>query len=205
MPKKINAIFFDFDGTLFDTAPDIRSAYLRTFEELKLAVDPAQFKIGPPMRECILGVLPESSEAEIARISRSFVDCYDNSGFPATTLYPGIPALLDRLQHCRLFIATNKRFNPTWLILEKFRLWERFEGVYAIDTFPGRPPKGKLLATVLAEKKIAPDDAVIVGDTAGDITAGQTAGIATCGVTWGYGTPDELAAADRLIDHPAEF
>ena len=60
--------------------------------------------------------------------------------------------------------------------------------------------KAELLAEVMRERGIAPADAVMVGDTKGDVTSGAAAGMYTIGCTWGYGTREELEGADEIYD-----
>ena len=63
-------------------------------------------------------------------------------------------------------------------------------------------PKAEVLRRALAERGIDPDDAVMVGDTRGDVEAGKGAGLYTIGCTWGYGTREELEGADERRDTP---
>lgn len=86
-----------------------------------------------------------------------------------------------------------------------------FDGVYTSDMFMGAahaPPgiptdravgKAQILSAALAELGIAPEDAVMVGDTRLDVEAGKANGMRTIGVTWGYGSRAELAAADEMV------
>jgi phosphoglycolate phosphatase len=208
MEQYAESVWFDFDGTLFDTEPDIRNAYLAVFDHFDIEVDPGIFKIGPPMRECILQVFPDCDEATLAAIMARFVEVYDNSGFPGTILYPGVAGRLRELAGAgvKLFIATNKRLNPTLLILDKFELRSCFTAVYGVDSFlPERPAKGEALRRGLLRHRLDAAAAVMVGDTAGDIAAGKFAGMKTLGVTWGYGGGEELRDADTLIDHPDQL
>lgn len=63
----------------------------------------------------------------------------------------------------------------------------------------GKLKKPALLAKILADRGISAADAVMVGDTASDFEAARANGIESVGVTWGYGKPEELALADRLV------
>ena len=63
-----------------------------------------------------------------------------------------------------------------------------------------RLTKAELLAHVMGTRGIDPSDAVMVGDTAGDVAAGKAAGMYTIGCTWGYGSREELEGADEIYD-----
>ena len=80
---------------------------------------------------------------------------------------------------------------------------ELFDGYYSFDMYPGEKlKKAELLKRVMAVRGIDPADAVMVGDTQGDVDAGRGAGIHTIGVTWGYGSRAELEGADEIHDAP---
>ena len=61
------------------------------------------------------------------------------------------------------------------------------------DTHPSKPHPSMLRAA-LAETGVAPDRAVMVGDTEFDIAMGRAAGVGTIGVAWGYHPRARLAA-----------
>jgi phosphoglycolate phosphatase-like HAD superfamily hydrolase len=53
----------------------------------------------------------------------------------------------------------------------------------------------------------APEDCLLVGDSAADMEAGRRAGVKTCAVLWGYGEREQLAKwePDYWISHPSEL
>ncbi len=210
MNNTIDSIWFDLDGTLLDTAPDILGTYAEVFRKFGFDVRHEALRIGPPLRECILEVLPDCDEKTIAGMIAGFIDAYDSSGFPGTVFYPGIQKLLQDIHEAGIpaFVATNKRMRATELILKHFELEKYFAGVYATDVFPGEKlPKSEVLNRALALHGCSPAAAVMVGDTSGDIKAGQLAGMITAGVKWGYGSPEELSGArpDFLFDSADEL
>ena len=104
-----------------------------------------------------------------------------------------------RTQGGRAYIVTNKRHNATQLIAKKFG-WDRtLDGVWSYDTFGTKYSKSELLAKLLGDLGVDPKDAVMVGDTKGDVDAGKANGVSTIGVTYGYGTAEEVASADLVF------
>ena len=202
--------FFDFDGTLCDTEEDIKNAWRATIRELGLDLAPFEmhYVTGPAIDDMVRIMWPESADAAlIAAVRTAFVRHYDTGGFPLTQPYSGVVARLNALKAagCRLYIVTNKRDAPTRRIAEKFG-WNRlFDGIWSYDTFEERYRKDTLLAKILSDRGIAAGDAVMVGDTRGDVDAGKANGMATIGVTWGYGSRDELVDADRTFDSAREL
>ena len=207
----MEAVFFDFDGTLCDTRTDILDSYRRTFVRLGLDCDQQAFRIGPPLAECVREVLPDAPDELITEIARVFRELYDDSGFPATAPYSGVVPMLAELRKTAvpLFIATNKRLCPMRKILEKFNLHDAFVEFYTIDTpLPsGETGKTGMLRTALARHGFHPDRCVMIGDTVGDIRAGAAAGMKTLAVAWGYETLPQLQAEqpDFVAVHPQDI
>ena len=139
----------------------------------------------------------------VARIRELFGPAYDTSGFPNTRPYPWVPGWLANLRArgCGLYVATNKRWRPLEALRTRLGWEDVFDGWYAFDMYEGRRlKKSELLAHVMETRGIDPADAVMVGDTAGDVVAGKAAGMYTIGCTWGYGSRDELEGADEIYD-----
>ena len=197
--------FFDLDGTLAQTGEDIIAAWKRSVADLGRTCPRFDevFKIGPTLEQVIYDLFDDASPELVAQMVARFRPNYDESGFPNTVPYPGVPERLAELKAsgARLYIVTNKRHAPTQAIVRKFG-WDRlFDGVWSFDTISGvKYKKPQLLAYLLQKLEIDPTDAVMVGDTKGDVDAGKANGMYTIGVTWGYGSREELVGADEIVD-----
>lgn len=199
--------FFDFDGTLCDTEADIKSAWRAVIRKLgrECPQFDAVYKTGPSIDQVTYMLFDDATPELVEQIRTLFKTCYDQSGFPETKPYPWIPAWLADLKAkgCRIYVATNKRFNPMGALMRKMGWVELFDGYYSFDMYDGlKLKKAELLKRVMAERGIDPADAVMVGDTRGDVEAGKGAGLYTIGCTWGYGTREELEGADEIHDAP---
>jgi len=203
---QLKNVFFDLDGTLLDTQADIRDCMAQALrenggnEEAFFRI----FRIGPPLNATVTQCLPPEQANLVPGIVARFRDLYDQSGFPNTKPYAGIEALLHRLKEegFRVFIATNKRLNPTRLIVQTLGWEELFTDVFAFDALPGQTlTKSQMLAYGLEKWGGTPSESVMVGDTPGDVQGGKEAGFLTVGVCWGYATADEVqnAKPDRLV------
>lgn len=197
--------FFDLDGTLARTGKDIVDAWKKTIADLGLACPRFDevFRIGPTLQDMAHELFDDATPELVSRLTEGFRPNYDASTFPSTEPYPGVQEFLAELKRCgeKIYIATNKRYAPTKLIAEKFG-WDRlFDGIWSHDTFPGEKlTKSELLARIVKERGIDPCTAVMVGDTRGDVEAGKANGMYTVALTWGYGSADELAGADSVVD-----
>ena len=197
--------FFDLDGTLARTGEDIIAAWKRSIADLGRECprfDEA-FTIGPTLEKVVYDLFDDASPELVAQMVERFRPNYDESGFPNTVPYPGVPERLAALKAdgAKLYIVTNKRHVPTQGIVRKFGWDALFDGVWSFDSFPGvKYRKPDLIAHLLKDLAIDPADAVMVGDTKGDVDAGRANGLRTVGVTWGYGSREELADADEIVD-----
>lgn len=199
--------FFDFDGTLCDTEADIKSAWRKALRMIGRECPrfDAVYRTGPTIDQVVHMLFDDATPELVDRVRAAFRPCYDESGFPETKPYPWVPGWLDalRAQGCRLYVATNKRYSPMGALMRKMGWLDLFDGYYSFDMYPGEKlKKADLLKRVMAERGIDPADAVMVGDTRGDVEAGRGAGLYTIGVTWGYGSRAELEGADEIHDAP---
>ena len=201
--------FFDLDGTLARTGEDIIAAWKGAIAALgrDLTRFDEVFKIGPTLEKMVYELYDDATPELVTALMEAFKPRYDESGFPNTEPYPGVPELLAAIRAAggKSYIVTNKRHRATQLIARKFG-WDRtLDGVWSYDTFEAKYKKPELLAKLVADLGVDPKDAVMVGDTKGDVDAGKANGMATIGVTYGYGTADEVSAADLVFSSAGEI
>ena len=200
--------FFDLDGTLARTDADIVVAWKGALRDLgrDLSNFDKVFRIGPTLEKVVYELYDDATPQLVEDLMARFKPLYDESGFPNTVPYPGVPELLAAIRAAggKSYVVTNKRHNATQLIAKKFG-WDRLmDGVWSYDTFGTKYRKPELLARLVRDLGIDPKDAVMVGDTKGDVDAGAANGMTTVGVTYGYGAREELAAADFIFDTAAD-
>ena len=197
--------FFDFDGTLARTGEDIILAWKKTITDMGLSCPHFDevFSIGPTIERVTYELFDNATPELVAEITERYKPNYDESGFPNTVPYPGVPEKLAALKEsgAKIYIVTNKRHAATQKIVKAMGWGGMFDGVWSFDSFPGvKYKKPELLARLLKDLGVVPSDAVMVGDTKGDIDAGKANGVHTIGVTWGYGAREELSEADELCE-----
>lgn len=207
--------FFDLDGTLADTDGDIRRAWRAALEEMGVDTEPFDrlFVAGPTIEDMAKRMYPELySENFVSELRRRFGEHYDGDGFPSTCEYPGVLDYVRKIKSsgAKVCIVTNKRFAGARAMSRHFGWDDVFDGLYAADMYADDPQIGKLkkpelLKLVIGKLGAAPDECVMVGDTANDFRAAEFNSIDSVAVAWGYGKEDELKLATRTVSSPEEM
>ena len=203
-------VFFDLDGTLADTDPDIRGAWKATLADLGLACPDfdEKFVAGPPIDEMVKTLFPEKFTPELADAIRAgFAKHYDHDGFPQTREYPGVLGVVRMLKDVGAIVAivTNKRYVGATAMARHFGWGQVFDRVYAGDMTEPKVRKPELLKRVLADYGAAPSECVLVGDTVSDFEAARANGIDSVAVTWGYGDWDDYEQATAICEQPDDL
>ncbi len=207
-------VLFDLDGTLIDTAPDLAralNAVLADAHQPELAFD----AIRPHVSRGAAGLVELAFGAglpadEFAANRDALLEHYRNNLAEESRLFPGMAALLDRLESAGVLwgVVTNK---PGWLtvpLLEALGLAQRCACIVAGDTLAVRKPDPAPLEHACRVAGVAPSRTVYVGDDERDVTAGQRAGMATYVALFGYlgdDTPPAQWGATGLIEAPGDL
>ena len=152
--------FFDLDGTLVDSAPDILRLLGGVLREEGLAVpDLDKGRIGPLLEDIIRGICPDLAPADLGRIVRIYRARYRACPFDESPAFPGIPPLFERLsgRGCRLFVATNKPEDVTRRLLDVRGLLPYLTGFACSDSVPGRRlSKAGMLVLLMERHGVGP-------------------------------------------------
>ena len=187
----IKQIIFDLDGTLIDSAPSILFSLANTLSthgiESKIAL--VSSIIGPPLRETLIRLSGSEDPVLLDTLTNTFKLHYDSMGYKSTTAFPGVQELLEELaqRYIPIYIATNKRLNPTCLILTYLGWTAFFKGVYALDCIePPHLNKANMLTQVCRDIGHVARHIAYVGDKQDDGLAADANGLAFFKAAWGY-------------------
>ncbi len=206
------AVIFDLDGTLIDSAPDLRFALNRLmFDEgrRELSLEEVIGMIGDGVPKLVergyraTGEVPDKDELA-DRVERFGRD-YEVNATAHTKLFPGALNVLVDLKDNGILIGlcTNKPVQATLEILAEFEIEEFFDAVVGGDTLGGvRKPDPRHLQAVLDDLNVLPGQAIMVGDSANDIKVAKNANVKAIAVSFGYchGPVSDLDA-NAVIDH----
>ncbi|RUM28563.1 MAG: phosphoglycolate phosphatase [Aquifex sp.] len=184
----MEAILFDLDGTLIDSAEDIGLALRKTLKEIGLEeYYPRNIRnyIGGGVKALLERTLGDKFKEEYVELFRKF---YLENPVVYTRPYEGIPEILSDLKNkgYRLAVVSNKLEELSREILKRIGLIDYFDFIAGGDTFPEKKPSSVPILKTLEIMGVEPSSSLIVGDTEADIVAGKEAGIKTALAKWGY-------------------
>lgn len=200
-PTNLQAVIFDLDGTLVDTADEFVPAVQALRAEHGLGdMDPDRIRasVSNGARALVsLGLdMPEDApgfERNRLRLLELYSDLLGSLARP----YPGIGDLLVRLEQSGIGwgIATNKPRQYTDPLLERLAIQPPPGSVVCPDDVTDRKPHPESLYLNCRELGCAPHQAIYVGDHQRDIEAGRRAGMYTVAAAYGYIEPDDDPSA----------
>ena len=206
-------VIFDLDGTLLNTIDDLAAAgnfVCRKNGWPEHSVEQFKAMVGHGVKNLVTKFVPQAVQTPevLEQALAQFSDYYGAHSMDLTAAYPGIGALLERLQKAgvRMAVYSNKDHLFTAELMDRF-----FPGRFALvqgkkEGIPVKPdPTGirMILETLGAEA----EKTLFVGDSSVDIQTGHNAGLKSCGVTWGFRSEQSLmdAGADFLAHTAAEL
>nr|WP_225561748.1 phosphoglycolate phosphatase [Rhodanobacter sp. DHB23] len=211
MPADIEAVLFDLDGTLLDSAPDLHAALVAYCAEAGApAPDYAAVRevVSRGSRAILRCAFDEDDAALLARMPR-YLELYQGMLATHTRPFDGIAPLLEGIEARgqRWGIVTNKPGFLTEELIARMDWDLRASAVVCGDTLPVKKPDPEPVLLACEHARAEPARCVFVGDDARDVEAGRAAGLYTVAVRWGYldgGDPDGWGA-DAVVDHPRQL
>ena len=187
----LQAVFFDLDGTVVDSAPDLIAAMMRLRAELGEAVTDMTaigHVVSKGGRAMLRRAFPAADEARIEALLPRFLDLYAEAIATHTRTYPGMDDVLAALEAKRLRwgVVTNKPGRLARALMAAIELDTRCAVLVSGDCLPQRKPDPAPLLHACAVAGVDAAHSVYVGDDARDIEAGRRAGMATIAAGWGY-------------------
>jgi 2-phosphoglycolate phosphatase len=190
----LQAVLFDLDGTLLDTAPDMGGALneLRAEHDLApLAAAAIRPWVSNGAAALVRLGFGEPEPARFEALRQRFLELYAGRIAHETRLFEGGAALLEALEAEDIpwGIVTNK---PGWLtdpLLEALALRARARTVVSGDTLPEKKPHPRPLLFAAARLGRIPGACVYLGDAERDMLAARAAGMHGVIARFGYLDP----------------
>jgi phosphoglycolate phosphatase len=210
----MQAVLFDLDGTLVDTAPDLGYALNLQRERHGLDFLP-EAMIRPyashgsrGLLEIGFGLLPTDSHFEAMRTE--YLELYTQVMTRQPVLFEGMAETLLAIEQrgLRWGIVTNKPRRFTQPMVAHMGLDVRAGAVISGDDAPQPKPSPQTLLLACERMQIDPQTVLYVGDAERDVQAGNAAGMKTLVALFGYlsvtDQPEEWGA-DGCIEQPCDL
>lgn len=212
----IKNILIDLDGTLTDPKVGITTSARYGLNKIghPIADDVnIDWIIGPPLQASLAKILNVAVDDVLAEQAlMGYRERFAVTGLYENHVFDDVAETLKTLQQqgYRLFLATAKPEVYARQILEHFELLQYFVHPYGSELNGERTNKAELIAYIIEKEQLDPAECVMVGDREHDIFGARHNGIETIAVEYGYGTDEELTAANpkariesfaELLDH----
>ena len=194
--RDFDAVLFDLDGTLVDTAPDM----VRVLQDMQASrgYDLVAYEVGRRyVSNGAIGLLrlafPDEAIDFGDAMHHEYLERYAQMICDESRVFDGLAELLDLLDDAGRpwGVVTNKPEHLTLPLMDALGLAERSACTVSGDSLPVRKPDpGPLLHAC----DIAGVDAwrsIYIGDAARDIEAGLAAGMSTIAAGYGYITEED--------------
>ncbi|RVU81718.1 HAD family hydrolase [Leucothrix sargassi] len=208
------AVFFDLDGTLLDTAPDMVGALNLLLKEegiSEIDYDTARKVVSDGTKALVnLGFGVDQSEADFTRRCQRYLALYEENVCVDTVLFDGMEETLQFLEQNNIVwgVVTNKPAFLTNPLMKALGLDVRAGSVVSGDSLPVCKPDPEPLFHAANECNVLSTESIYVGDAARDIEAGNRAGMITLLASYGYIDNDQQPdtwGANGIIEQASEI
>lgn len=192
MFNDIEAVLFDLDGTLIDSAPDLGAAADKMRTDRGLASLPlADYRpmAGAGARGMIgiaFGLTPDDDG--FGDLKEEFFANYEACMTERTYAFDGVAELIAQIDRAGLKwgVVTNKSARFTLPLTRRMPLFGSAQTIISGDTTPHAKPHPAPLLEAARQLQLHPGRCVYVGDDERDIVAGRAAGMPTVAAAYGY-------------------
>lgn len=210
---KLQAVVFDFDGVLADTALDIAASIRATQRQYgmpEMTTAEIMSFVGWGAKYLVDHTVPADDAEKQAEVLAWYKDYYAAHPCDETVLYPGIQETLEgfKARGVKMSVATNKPEPLTKMIIDQLHIAHYFTRIVGPESVTRMKPDPEGLLLCAKAMEADPAHCMMVGDSYTDIEAGKAAGFGyTCAVFYGYGDKKKLEAmgADFSVHHAGEI
>jgi 2-phosphoglycolate phosphatase len=209
--KPFNAVLFDLDGTLVDTAPDLVFAINKLRAERHLPsitlemLRPTVSLGSKAMLKLALNL--DESDKSFKQIREKFLAIYHEHLADQTRLFPGMEQVLQHLEQQGIpwGIVTNKPTRHSEALLKILHLDTRTACLVCGDTLATHKPDPKTILHACNLVQHSPNTCLYIGDAATDVIASKAAGTKSLVALYGYMTATDdpyTGQADGYVKTP---
>lgn len=212
---RIQAVLFDMDGTLLDTARDFYAILQRMRTEQGLPPMNADTDFREQASRGAQAMVAyafslSADSPELEPLKNEFLARYEQQHTQFTVPFPGVLAVLEWLENTGITwgVATNKPLRFAQPIMDALKLSSRCAVLLCPEHVQNSKPAPDMLLAACEQLALEPQQVLYVGDDKRDIDAGRAADMRTVAVRYGYHPADENPSnwgADAVIDSISEL
>jgi len=195
-------IVFDWDGTLMDSAAKIVNCFQAALADCgrqPLPESAIRHIIGLGLREALAELLPDADDGVRALVADRYREHFLHLDETEMPLFPGVTEGLARLGDAgfRLAIATGKARRGLDRVLAATNLRAHFCASRCADEAQSKPHP-RMLLDILDHTGVAPERALMIGDTTYDLQMAAAAAVPSLAVSYGVHPRERLIAHEPL-------
>lgn len=204
--KDVELVIFDWDGTVMDSVGKIvRSLQLaaQLHQRPVPAAEVAKQVIGLSLEPAMAMLFPDADKAEQQRLGESYKHAYTELDQTPTPLFTGAHDVFTQLRErgYQLAVATGKArrgLDRMWQLTDTGHF---FTTSRCADEAESKP-NPDMLWQITRQLQLAPEQAVMIGDSRFDMQMAQAAGCHRIGISHGVHNAEELAEfAPKTVVH----
>jgi N-acetyl-D-muramate 6-phosphate phosphatase len=208
------AVLFDLDGTLCDTALDFTLALNRLLAEEQrksLSLSQLRSQVSNGALAIIQTAFPDiEDESTLLSLRSRLINYYQQNIVWHTQLYPGMDKLLDQLakQNIPWGVVSNKPEFLTRDIMQRLSLRYAPSAIIGGDTLAVAKPHPEPLWLAAEQCQTPAEHCWYIGDHHRDVIAAKAAGMVAIGASYGYISANESVhdwGADWVVDSPYQL
>jgi len=186
LKRKIEAILFDFDGTLANTLPLIFDSFRGLFREFKnQEITPAEVEsmFGPTE----IGIIKKQFKEKIPEVIEKFYKTYEEKHIDFQHKEEEFIDLLEFIKSkgLKIGIVTGKGRDTLNISLRLLKMDKYFDVLISGDDVQDPKPSPEGIYKALEKINVLPEKTLFVGDSDADIGAGKSARVLySIGVDW---------------------
>ena len=207
MIENLQAVLFDLDGTLIDTAPD----FVRIVNNLR-----AQHQLAPLPHDDIRAAVSAGARAmikvgfphyelespEFLALRQQLLDDYYSDICQDSRVFEGLDSLLTQFEKKQIpwGIVTNKPRHLSEALLSALNLTERCAVLVCPDDVKNTKPDPEPMYLACQKLAVKTEQTIYIGDHLRDIQAGKNANMTTIAVGFGY-----IVEGEKIEDWQADY
>ena len=209
----IDNFFFDLDGTVVDTLPDLTysvNTVLKSYGVETVSLETVRLGVGMGLMNMIDNIIEYTGlKEDRVVIADQFRDIYSANLFVRSRVYPGMEKVIKELfvRGKHVYIYSNKPHAFTVNLVKQTKLIPFLKGVYGHQKGFKPKPDSQFLNDFFNSHSLNKEVCAMVGDSDVDMKTGMNAGIHRIGVSWGYRSALVLqkSGAEMIVSSPEKL